>query len=162
MRSSPSPAVLYTSPLRRASETAEILGRVFQLRPILLPDLREISCGDLDGLPLREVQQRYPDIWQRNLKQDDDEFRWPGGESRLEFRARVVQAAARIAAFHPGERVLAVTHTGVVTQLIGAIAGLTAATWEAFRPGHASLTELLWADGVARLVRFNQKSHHAD
>jgi broad specificity phosphatase PhoE len=70
--------------------------------------------------------------------------------------------AAHIAASHPGERVLVVTHTGVVTQLIGDTAGLTAATWEAFRPAHASLTELLWADGFARLVRFNQQAEQRD
>ena len=159
LRSQPRPTALYTSPLRRARETAEILGGVFHLLPVSVPDLREISCGELDGLPLREVQQRHPEIWQRNLQQDDDYFRWPGGESCLEFRARVLRAAAGIAASHRGERVIVVTHTGVVTQLIGAVEGLSAATWDAFRPAHASLTELLWADGAVRVVRFNQQGH---
>ena len=159
LRSRPGPAALYTSPLRRASETADILGAVFDLRAVASPDLREISCGRLDGLPLREVQRRHPDLWRRNVQQDDDQFRWPGGESRLEFRARVLRAAARIAASHRGERVLVVTHTGVVTQLVGAIEGMSAATWEAFRPAHAALTELLWSDGAPRVVRFNKHTH---
>jgi probable phosphoglycerate mutase len=85
-------AALYTSTLTRARQTAATLADALGLEPIDEPDLREISCGDLDGRSLATVQRRFPELWQRNLSQSDADFRWPGGESYRELRLRVLGA----------------------------------------------------------------------
>ena len=95
-------AALYTSTLTRARQTAAPLAATLGLDPTDAPDLREISCGDLEGLSLAEVQRRFPGLWQRNLSQSDADFRWPGGESYRELRRRVLGCVASIAARHPG------------------------------------------------------------
>jgi probable phosphoglycerate mutase len=43
--------------------------------------LREINCGRFEGQPLGEIRSRHPDLWQANLRQDDVNFSWPGGET---------------------------------------------------------------------------------
>ena len=96
---------IYTSDLRRAAETAEILGAALG-RPVTSdPDLREIDVGSWSGLTRDEVAERYPD-WDAH-----------DGESRDALQARVVGAVRRIARRHPGGRVLIVTHGGSIRSL---------------------------------------------
>jgi Histidine phosphatase superfamily (branch 1) len=82
----------------------------------------------------------------------------------------VLRALCRIAAAHPGQRVVVVTHTGVITQALGALDGTAAARWEANRAGNASLTEVRWPAGGGpgalagpgdrgTVVRFDVREH---
>jgi broad specificity phosphatase PhoE len=155
----PRPDALYSSPLRRARETAGAVAGPLGLRPRLVPALREISCGRLDGWRLADVQRAYPTLWAANARQTDERFRWPGGESYRAFRARVLRALRRIAAAHPGRCVVVVTHAGSITQALGALAGTSPACWEAFRTGNASVTEVRWGASGATLVRFDDCGH---
>ncbi len=155
----PPAAALYASPLRRAKQTARAVAGVLGLRPHLLKSLREIHCGSLDGLPLAEIQSRHPELWQANLAQADEMFCWPGGESYHAFRSRVLRAVRRIAAAHPGQRIVIVTHAGVISQVVGALTGTSAACWEAFRAGNASLTEVRWQGDSGALLRFDDRGH---
>lgn len=157
----PSPAALYASPSKRAAATAEPIGDALGLEPCIVPALREIGCGELDGLPIEVVQRLYATVWRANLRQDDEDFRWPGGESYREFRTRALAVSDRLARAHAGARVLIVTHAGVITQLLGARKGLNAAAWERFRAGHASVTELCWTGGPGPLIRFDDRGHLA-
>ncbi|MGH2355075.1 MAG: histidine phosphatase family protein, partial [Chloroflexota bacterium] len=152
-------AALYTSPLQRAKYTAQTIAGLLGLRPRRRHVLREISCGSLDGWPLAEVRRRYPQLWAANLAQRDETFCWPGGESYRAFRARALRAVQGIAAAHSGQRVLIVTHAGVISQIVGALAGTSAARWEAFRAGNASVTELLWQGDGGRVLRFDDRHH---
>lgn len=159
LEQAPRPTALYTSPLRRALSTAHAIGSRLGLPPRPLNLLREIHCGRLEGVPLVEVQHCYPWLWQANLRQADDGFRWPGGESYRDFRRRVLHAVGTIAAAHPGERVMIVTHAGVISQVLGALSGVRAACWEAFRPTNASLTVVDWADGTGQVRTFDEHDH---
>jgi broad specificity phosphatase PhoE len=146
---------LYTSPLQRARVTARAAADVIGLEPITEPDLREINCGSLDGKPIREVKREFAELWAQNMALEDPHFRWPGGESYAELRARALSVVQRIAASHPGARVLAVTHAGVISQVIGTVRGLSAARWDLNRPSNCSLTELRWNERTSRVVRFD-------
>ena len=149
-------AAVYTSTLTRARQTAATLAAALGLVPIAEPDLREISCGDLDGISLAAVQRRFPELWQRNLSQSDSDFRWPGGESYREFRQRALACVALIATGHSGQRVVLVTHAGVISQVLGAMHGASAACWELWRPRNGSVTTLRWHHDRGTLVSFDR------
>jgi broad specificity phosphatase PhoE len=150
---------IYSSPLSRAVDTARLLVAA-GLGPIrLCPELKEINCGEVDGLALGEVQHRFPKSWRENCAQQTENFRWPGGESYREFRNRCVGAICSIAAAHPSGRVAVVTHAGVISQIIGSISGVSPARWELFRPGNASLTELAWRGCSGVVVSFDCRAH---
>lgn len=153
---------VYTSPLRRAYHTALALADAGCGPLHVCVDLQEIDCGVLDGQPLEVVKQRVPDLWAANLRQENEEFRWPGGESYREFRSRCLRAIRAIARARRGERVAIVTHAGVVSQVVGAIEGLSPARWDRYRPRNTALTEIDWSWGRGRVVRFDDHAHLLD
>lgn len=152
-------AAVYSSPLTRAQETAAAVEAVSANSMGLVPELREINCGHLDGRPVSQVQREHPELWQRNLEQNDDDFRWPGGESYRELRQRCLRALHQIAARHPDERVAVVTHAGVISQVLGWIHGFRPARWEAYRPQNTSLTLITWERSDVRLLTFDDHRH---
>lgn len=159
LRDGPPLDAAYASPLSRAVATARALPPARRGPLRLLRSAREIGCGEADGLLVAEARLRFPRHWAKNLAQDDDAFRWPGGETYREFRRRCVLMLDGLAARHTGERLAVVTHAGVVATIVGAITGVPAARWEPNRPANASITEVRWARGTGEVVRFDDRAH---
>lgn len=149
---------LYSSPLRRAVETARAAPPELLTSLRLVSSLGEIHCGAVEGLPLEDVRQNYPEYWRRNEAQADESFCWPGGETYRRFRRRVLRAVRMLARMHAGKKILMVTHAGVINQILGTIAGQSAARWENFRPGNASITELNWHGDTGEVLRFDDRA----
>lgn len=108
---------LYTSDLRRAVETADLLAEQLGYSPIPDARLRERNIGNWQGLTLAEMQAWYPEEYQ-TLLADPDAFKVPGGESRAEVRQRMVSAFEDILAQDKSERVGIVSHTTAVRLLL--------------------------------------------
>ena len=107
---------LLCSDLQRARQTAEIVGRAIGLAPNADPRLRELDVGRWAGLTRGEIELLDPEMLRR-FEAEDPEVRAGGGESRAEIRARVRGAFRELARAHAGERVIVVTHLGVVRAL---------------------------------------------
>lgn len=103
-------AAVYSSDLRRASETARIVAERLGLAVVEDPALREIDVGSWSGLTRDEVEERFPEGFERWLGGEIGH----DGETREQLAARVVPAIERIAAGHAGQTVLVVTHGGVI------------------------------------------------
>lgn len=146
------PDALFTSPLRRAREVAAALGRGWALEPYAAEWAREIHCGDVEGMPLQQLQREFAVYWTRNEAQADETFAWPGGETYGEFRARILEGLRATAAAHAGQRVAVVTHAGVVSQALGVIRGRAASVWEPDRPNPLTATEITWSNGGLNAV----------
>ena len=106
LRETPFDAV-YSSDLRRAHETAEIVAEPHGVPVVADPGLREIDVGSWSGLTRSEIQERFP---------DGDR---PDGETRDQHAARVLAAIERIARANLGRRILVVTHGGTMRALHG-------------------------------------------
>ena len=102
-------AVVYSSPLRRAHETAEVVAASRGLEPVGVDALREVDVGSWSGLTRAEIEQRFPEQYARWLDYGQG---WEDGETYDEMAQRVVAALLDLAAAHDGERILAVTHGG--------------------------------------------------
>jgi broad specificity phosphatase PhoE len=87
----PDRVIVYSSPLRRAYQTAEQLFRPM----IILADLAEISYGKWDGMTWAQIENNWPDI-ARDKLQNWQEVIPPGGELWQEFRERVTRALSRV------------------------------------------------------------------
>jgi broad specificity phosphatase PhoE len=103
-------ARVYTSPLRRASETAEIVARRLALELESLEALREIDVGAWSGLTRDEVAARFPEAYARWLERAPHGFE--DGETYDQLEARVLPAIRRLSERHPSETLLVVTHGG--------------------------------------------------
>jgi len=103
-------ARVYTSPLRRAHETAEIVAARLGLEVELVEALREIDVGAWSGLTRDEVAERFPDEFARWL--DRAPHGYADGETYEALDARVIPALRALAHRHPTDTVLVVTHGG--------------------------------------------------
>ena len=116
-------AAAYTSPLRRATESAEILGVRLGLVAVPSDALKEVDVGSWSGLTAPEIERRYPDGYSRWI--DWRVEGWHDGEQYEDFSRRVVGGLLEIAARHPDEQVLAVTHGGPIRSALAAALDLS-------------------------------------
>jgi broad specificity phosphatase PhoE len=107
---------LYTSPLRRARATAQIVGDVLGLEAVVDDRLMEADAGDWSGLLYADVTAVAADAFAR-WRAADRSFRFPGGESVAEQAARVAAALADVAA--GPLPALVVTHGGTIRAVEG-------------------------------------------
>lgn len=114
---------VYSSPLRRAVETAEIVTARLGIAFEASDGLMEVDVGSWSGLTTTEVEQQFPDGFSRWTESRSGG--WTGGETYDELGARVVAELLAVAERHPGERVLAVTHGGPIRSVLAAAAGLS-------------------------------------
>ncbi|WP_350343269.1 histidine phosphatase family protein [Proteinivorax tanatarense] len=75
---------IYCSPLKRAKETANILGKKIMNQPIEEKELMEINNGDLAGLTFEEAEKKFPPPESEKIYRA-----LPNGESIIDFRARI-------------------------------------------------------------------------
>lgn len=109
---------VYSSDLKRAAETAQIIANKCDLPEVILdPALRERHLGDLQGLTLRDAAKLKPQAYQLFLSPKSDLEIPGGGESLDQLHERCVSSLERIAKKHKGERVVVVTHGGVLRGL---------------------------------------------
>jgi len=88
---------LYTSQLRRARETAEIVGEALGLEARIDPRLAESHRGHWEGRLMRDIEREEPEAWRAWLRAGN-EFRFPGGESLRDHLRRVVAALDDVSA----------------------------------------------------------------
>jgi broad specificity phosphatase PhoE len=112
----------YSSPLRRALETARILARALGLEVTPSEPLREVDVGSWQGLTRTEVQARFPEGYRRWRGLGDG---WEGGEMYEELGRRVIGGIRGIADLHVGRRVLVVTHGGPIRSALAAADGVS-------------------------------------
>jgi broad specificity phosphatase PhoE len=113
---------VYSSPLRRALETAELVAARHGLRPIATKGLREVDVGGWAGLSRSEVKARFPDAFGRWLAGGEG---WEDGETYDAMAERVLGAVRRIATEHPDGTVLVVSHGGPIRALHAAARNMT-------------------------------------
>jgi len=115
---------VYASDLARARETAELLAEPLGLPVVTLCGLREVDVGTWSGLRHGEIQTIDPEGYRRWVEGGKG---WQDGESYEEMGVRVVGAVLEIAASHPGETVLVVSHGGSIRACRASAAGVSVA-----------------------------------
>jgi broad specificity phosphatase PhoE len=133
---------LLSSPLTRARTTAEIIGRKTGLTPQLVPGLVEMNFGDLEGLTLEAMAERYPELAIRALDFEDDDLTWPNGESRRQFHTRVRETFQWILEAYANHAVIVVAHGGVLGSLLAQVEGKPPNDWRAYHLTNCSLTHV--------------------
>lgn len=151
------PNVLYTSPLCRARQTAEIVGRTIGVPVELDERLKEHDMGDVTGLTREAFEERYPELV-RCWREKPERFRFPGEEDVDAFRARVVEGFDEIVARHEDGAVAAVTHGGTLGAYLSSLLGLRS-RFSPFRFSNASLSVVEIGSGRTRVVLLNDTCH---
>lgn len=109
------PSALYASPLERARETAAPIARALNLRVKTDRGLHECDFGDWTGKTLASLR-RKPE-W-RSVQNAPSAFRFPDGESFAEMQLRIWTTLERLAANHPGENIVVVSHADPIKAAV--------------------------------------------
>ncbi len=151
-------AAIYASDLARAWETAGYLARTHGLQVQAEHGLRERGFGEFEGKTFAEIAAELPEH-SRRWRQREPAFAPPGGESLLALNQRVVEAAKRLAARHPGELIALVGHGGVMDVLYRTATRLDIQAPRTWSLGNAAINRLLWSPEGFTLVGWADTQH---
>lgn len=146
---------VFSSPLERTRETAEIIAAAAAVPLILAPALNEIEFGAWSGRHFAELTD--DPLWAR-WNADRGRTRAPGGERMSETAARTADWLAEL----DGEsrvRIAAVSHSDVIKALVAHVLGLSLHFHDRFDIDPAGVTTLCLDDAGPRLVSLNERAH---
>jgi broad specificity phosphatase PhoE len=156
---------VYSSDLRRASETAADVARAQGLELVQSPELREVDVGSWSGLTRAEAEARFPEGFARWREGYPG---WDDGESYEAMTDRVLGTIHGIARAHQDGRVLVVSHGGPIRAIHAAALHLDIHAYRRLRPVEpnarlsavcyvqGSLTELCPATEIDALIERDQ------
>jgi probable phosphoglycerate mutase len=137
---------VYSSPRRRALETAELVlpGRV----PVISELVQEFDYGDYEGLTPAQIQSRAPgwSLWRDGC---------PNGETVGDVGARADAFVRDVLSQHEGGRVCVVSHGHMTRVLTARMLGLAPALGGIFEIKTSSVAELVRKNAGFALTRWN-------
>ncbi|WP_405676610.1 histidine phosphatase family protein [Streptomyces sp. NBC_01511] len=133
---------LFSSDLRRTSRTADEVGELLGVKPVLDPRLREKSYGEAGGKPQEWLDRRFVPPPAVGERMDHDEG-VAGAETKAEW-ARRVYAAMDAILRSPCEQQIIVTHGGSLTYVVASWIRMPieSAGYASFRAPSGSITTL--------------------
>ena len=155
---------VYSSPLKRAVQTAEFIAGHLNLEAVALENFREINVGRLEGHPDLEeawkINYQVTNAWWAG--EPDTEY--PDGESRTTLWARMQTGLAHITAGKSGRNLVVIGHGGLFTFTAEYLCPRDDFSWLKDRVNHnCSISEVLleWRNGVPHgtLVRWAWFEH---
>lgn len=149
--------VIYTSPIKRAIQTAEIIATHFYgLKIIIEKGLKEMKLGPWEGLSENEIAIKYPEefkLW--NSK--PVKLKLPGRETLSTVQNRAVKAVRKILS-NQNRDAIAVTHVVIIRCLFLYYNNLNLNSYKKIEVPNASVFTLQLDHGFYHLRRLLQKS----
>jgi 2,3-bisphosphoglycerate-dependent phosphoglycerate mutase len=144
---------IYTSPLRRAVETAAPLAASTGLGPVVDEDLAEYDRHANEYIPMEELRAEGGERWEQAVAE------WSlGGEEMAAWFDAVVAAVERVVEAHPGQTVAVVAHGGVINAYLASVLGIGRRLF--FEPGYTSISRVIAArSGERQLRSVNEMAH---
>ena len=159
---------IYTSPLRRAQETARAISRFHQVEVVTLDGLKELDVGEIDGMTYEDMRIHHGEFFTKWMA-DFTAVRLPGGGTVPELRDQCCAAVKDILEKQQtvsGEKcgdedrvVVAVTHFFPIMCIICDTLGLALTYFRRLRLDVASMCTLDFHPERAVLVSFNDTCH---
>lgn len=144
---------LYTSPQRRAVETAEVVGGGVRLEPRVDRGLAEFDYGKT-YVPLEDLMAVGNAQMAAFRREDFSAY----GTDAATIRRNAVTTLDGIIAAHPGQRVIVVTHGAVINGFVGAFLGSKRLVFH--HPSYTGVTEVLASRrGPREFRRLNDSTH---
>jgi broad specificity phosphatase PhoE len=153
-------ATVVSSPLSRALDVARLIAAARDLEVETDPRLVEFDQGDLDGMPIPEVRERYPEFIERWRTEDPTDLRMPGGETYGEVQRRMVAAIEAAAGRHPEQSVALVTHNLAIKSALVHAMGAPLTAFRRIRTDLAAVSILEVNPGKWWRVRLMNEQCH--
>jgi broad specificity phosphatase PhoE len=129
-----------SSPLSRALDVAKTITEEHDVPLTEDARLVEFDQGDLDGVPISEVRERYPEFIERWRTEDPTDLRMPGGETYREVQGRIVEAIEEAAGSHQRGAVALVSHNLTIKAALCHALGVPLAGFRRLRADLAAVS----------------------
>jgi probable phosphoglycerate mutase len=155
-------AAFYCSDLGRARHTAALIAESMRVSPPPVwrtsAALRERRFGAGEGLSHAQVDREFPQAFSREHAVDEH-YAVPGGESKRAFHERIVATLGELAAHHADQRVLVVTHGGVLGVVYRWLNGLPVAGPHKVAIPNAALNRIAYSQGAWSILVWGDVAH---
>jgi broad specificity phosphatase PhoE len=149
---------IYTSPSRRAHQTATIIATALSLPVYTTSLLKDLDYGVWSGALLADLIKNDPDLFER-WEKDPSSVTFPEGGSLLDLRRRISTFMDEITEKHPYETVVLVTHESPIISMVAIALEIPDSSHRNFHADNASLTILESKNEHYILSTFNDTSH---
>ena len=148
---------VYTSPMRRAMETAAPLAAAVGVEPVVDEEIAEFDRASHFYIPLEELKATNDPRYEEMMRGE-----YSGEVDPETFRRVVTVAVERIVEANPGRRVAVVCHGGVINAWAGHVLGIPDVMF--FEPVYTSISRFVCSSrGHRTIVSLNETGHlHAD
>jgi broad specificity phosphatase PhoE len=150
---------LYTSPLRRALDTALLIGGLVARSPLVDARLAELNYGEWEGTTFAEIERAAPGLYHA-WEENPADLAPPGGETGVHLVERAAPFLAEVARRHACGNVVVVCHKTVCRLLACHIMGAPLAEYRRRIPmDNAALNIFEAQDGRWRVLTLNDTAH---
>lgn len=142
---------IFSSPLKRALETAENIARIHNIKVVVEKSLREVEAGDLEGVTSAELGKRFSEL----LTQDGVSRKIPGGESLADLQRRSWSFIQQLGCKHFNSELIVVSHYFAILTIICSALVLPLTHITRFRLSTGSISIINIDEEESRLELFN-------
>ena len=133
---------VYSSDLRRARQTAELISQPHSLPVRIEETVRELDHGALEGLTFNEIKQRHADFLTR-WRSEPADIQVPGGERLIDVAERAWEGVNRIVERHPtAASIVVVSHNFPILGIVCRVTGTPLNDYRTFHLDPCSVTRL--------------------
>ncbi|GBL21217.1 phosphoserine phosphatase 1 [Acidimicrobiaceae bacterium] len=146
---------IYSSPMKRAMQTAEPLAQTIGLPILIVDDVAEFDRLSNEYIPIEELRAANDDRWHKLVAGD-----WDSESDTIdEFRNRVITSIEKIISQHASQRIVVTCHGGVINQYLAHILGLKTERGF-FYPQYTSIHRVVAAqNGLRSIASLNEIAH---
>ncbi len=149
---------VYSSPLRRAFETAQAIADRHRLAPVVVEDLAEVDVGRWEDRSWIDIAKNDTEAYEA-FRNDPAAQGYPEGENLGDVTLRVVAAIDQIALGHPSERIVVVAHSVVNRLYLGQLLSVPLALRRRLPQDNCAISEVAWQSSRARPITINAIGH---
>ncbi len=150
--------VIYSSDLKRALDTAKIIGSSHNVEVKSFAELKEINFGEIEGKTFEQIKE-HAGILEEIYVTGNPEISPPGGESLNQLANRVAKFIPELHKHSAEETILVVAHGGTLRVLLGILLGKRLEEWLNFPLDIASLSIVEVSSEKTKLLLLNDRSH---
>lgn len=141
--------VIFSSSLKRALRTAEIIKEYKSCRIVKSDKYHEICLGPWEGMTINEIEEKYSEHF-RVYREDPANFKLPGAETFLDLTERTYNEIINIVNKYDDKNILLVSHGTTIKAAIIKILGIDIINYNKFRIDNASISIIGFSESIPK------------
>jgi broad specificity phosphatase PhoE len=150
--------VVYTSPLIRAKQTADIIAAGAQRTPQVVQELIEVDVGDWEDRDWTEIERSEPEAYRRFID-NPAVHTYAGGENLQQVSQRILPVMSSLMQQNVGKAIVVVAHNVVNRVYLATLMQLPLALARSIPQQNGGINVIRWRAGEEKLITTNAAFH---